>query len=262
MKKSLFVIQYFMLISCINHDGHLVKIDSHVKKSTKDLRDHHLRGKVKYVSELHFRYEQSNNSYIKELTGKQELFYDSSGKQSEIIIYSDNGSLDQKRVFKYDSFNKNIEIDFYNSLGVIYNKVYNKFDADNNCIESDFYGNSNSLIRVIKFKYDSGNNMIEDELFNFDNKLESKNIYKYDERGNVISIINYFGKMVASETFYTYNSKDDVINRKYVPCSTHSAYIEKYSYSNFDPTGNWQEYIICDEEGIKLDLITREIKYY
>lgn len=123
-----------------------------------------------------------------------------------------------------------------------------------------------------QYKYDKKGRIIEQRKYRNDGTLFLKSTYKYNDEGNPMEKILYSDDKISDNFYYTYDSKGNLIELKFVPTGINGETditIHRFRDYKLDVQGNWiqrtQTTIYSDSEGRKKEnqsIYYRKIEYY
>jgi hypothetical protein len=123
-----------------------------------------------------------------------------------------------------------------------------------------------------QYEYDTKGRIIEERKYRSDGTLFFKSTYKYNDAGNPVEQVLYSDEKVSENYYYTYDSKGNLIELKFVPTGINgetNITIHRFKDYKFDAQGNWiqrtQTTVYTDGEGRKKEnqsIYYRKIEYY
>jgi hypothetical protein len=138
---------------------------------------------------------------------KETSTYSKDNKLLEELRYTDDGTIEEKRIYKYDNRGNCTEIEFYDVNDSLMQTYMYKYDERDNETEWRFYAADGNLMAITTTYYDDHDNVTEMISFNYDEHLNWKHAYEYvyDENGNW-----------TKQTIYRNNKPYQEIERKIV----------------------------------------------
>jgi hypothetical protein len=135
---------------------------------------------------------------------RQTTSYNDVGKFLKIILYQEDGSMEEIRTWQFDKNNRIIEWGYLNPDSSVRYKETSRYDERGNRIE--FKGKD----KYETFEYNEKGEKISWHFYNTDLTLQIKRVYGYDAFGNKIS-----EKVVSADkemlTEYKYDAKNRLI---------------------------------------------------
>lgn len=151
----------------------------------------------------------------------QEYIYDINGNNTELRVYTADGTLNRREVAEFDQYNRELTRTQYDSLGTTISKTTNSFDSSGKIVKSVETGYGGRNIRL----YDENERVIKWSWYNQDGNLEDTEIFEYDNLGREIlyeiydsngvkyswSVTEYTGDICRRTTFDENGMVDEVI---------------------------------------------------
>ena len=170
-----------------------------------------------------------------ELQYVRNYIYGIDGRLFEENLFSSNGELLGKYLYKYDDQGRQAKCDIYNGDGTLGNTNTYEYKMDRKEIIHNAYADGDNLWMKNVSKLDQDDNIAELVSYNGQDSVIGKSMYQYDKNGNQIERIMY-------------DDGGELMSRL------------SFEYADFDTKGNWSTQIVF-ENGRPITVISRKIIY-
>jgi hypothetical protein len=240
----------------------LLFVNAYSQKKMTDREFNGLKGRVKsvYIEDADLEIVKGK-PIVKNRQMQFDELYDENGNMTQSSMYY----MGDRDIFSFiDGEKTSKSADFYSptaSKAVIAASVKNQSKP----LETRYD-------KKYQYEYDTKGRIIEERKYRNDGTLFLKSTYKYNDAGNPIEQILYSDEKVSENYYYTYDSKGNLIELKFVPTGINGETditIHRFKDYKFDVQGNWtqrtQTTIYTDREGRKKEnqsIYYRKIEYY
>jgi len=204
--------------SLARHDS-LDKGKSAKPVMTNDWQEMNLKGKVKSLTEIHYRIVKKSGQSQKTYKGKQTLLFNENGRLSQKIDFDDDPRISQvydRNLYLYNREERLVEIRGYGADSTLRMNCLFKYDNNGNVIEEDISGPDKRLDARYTFLYDKSGKKIEMNRFNMKTggNHDLKEWYAYDLLGNLTEKnTEHATGNFGSRYKYTYDSMDRIVEK-------------------------------------------------
>lgn len=146
--------------------------------------------------------------------------YDANGRSTGYKEYpallDKNLTVPRHHVYNLDEEGRRVEYTVFETNGSIASRCVYKYDAKGNLIEEQWFTHTGKLSSRMVSTFDEQGNQTSQMSYGESGALNWKTFSKYDANGNKTEWIQYYGNTLKSKTFFSYDSKGRILERKLI----------------------------------------------
>lgn len=194
--RSLYINNFINKIQYIyNSEGYLIEEKVFLENNKFLKREILYTKKGNKIKEIRYNRKREKEYY-------SDYKYNQYGFLKEWITYT-KGKFYKKLLYNFDEKGNESEVYIYFNEDTFDEKWINKYDNINRLIEKEKYTNNNILLEKYIYKYNEKEN-VKCEILEKDGVIISKTFYKYDKEDNIIEERTYRNNILTDMRIYTY----------------------------------------------------------